>query len=82
MALNCKPGDLAVIVHSSFGNGGKLVHVKRMLGQYMPRSQQPRWRQLSNCRNCGAPGPLVSDHHNALAAHKCEYCLTPLETTT
>lgn len=51
-------------------------------GQYMPRSQQPRWRQLANCRNCGAPGPLVSDHHNALASYKCEYCLTPLETTT
>jgi hypothetical protein len=27
--MNCKPGDLAVVVNSRFGNGGKLVRVLR-----------------------------------------------------
>jgi hypothetical protein len=31
--MNCKPGDLAVIVRSAAGNEGKIVHCVRLAGE-------------------------------------------------
>lgn len=51
MSLNCKPGDLAIIVRSSYDNTGKIVHVKRMLGL------QPVWGGYKWCIGLSASSP-------------------------
>lgn len=50
MKLNCKPGDLAVLVRSVCGNEGKLCRCERFLGKVLFRwldgtlSVMPAWK--------------------------------------
>lgn len=60
MKLNCKPGDLAVIVKSSCGNEGVIVTCVEFLGvlQFVdprgnPTYQAPAWRVDKKIRTIG-----------------------------
>ncbi len=67
-ALNCKPGDLAIVVKSRAGNEGKIVRVIRMATQEESNKVDPAWlidRPLSQVwRGSGLPRPAAPYCHD------------------
>lgn len=41
--MNCKPGDLAIIVQSKAGNEGKVVRIVKFVGQIHGWAGNDRW---------------------------------------
>lgn len=63
--MNCKLGDLAVIVRSFAGNDGKIVRCIRFAGliSYTDGTTEPSWYVDCDLKGQdGSPNPLVSDY--------------------
>lgn len=57
--MNCKPGDLAIVVRSASGNEGRIVRVDAFIGKVPGYLGNDRWR-VSGARLTGTYGEPVN----------------------
>lgn len=57
--MNCKPGDLAIVVRSVAGNEGRIVTVEEFIGEVPGFAGNDRWR-VSGARLYAKDGQSVN----------------------